>query len=328
MKIFLTGATGFIGSQLATFLAESGNTVHALVRSKERALREVNHSSIVFFEGELDDIEIVRQAIVGCEQAYFLAAFAQVWDKDPDLFFKINVRDNIQLIKTAFECGVKKAVVTSTAGVFGPAQELTPVTETSTKWTALTTDYELSKEEAEKEIKKLVQTDKLNVVLVNPTRVYGPGKLSQSNSVTRMIKEYDEGKWHVYPGNGNASGNYVFVKDVINGHVLAMENGKSGENYILGGENATYKDLFRKVYEVGKRKTWLIGIPLSLMMIIAKLQMALIRITGKGPLLTPGFVKKYTYNWINSSTKAEKELGYKGRSLSEGIKEVIDWSRK
>ncbi len=140
-----------------------------------------------------------------------------------------------------------------------------------------------------------------------------------------MIKEFYEGKWHVYPGNGKALGNYVYVEDVLNGHLLAMEKGIPGENYILGGENATYRELFKKVHEVSGNKTWLVGIPIWIMMCIARLQMALIPITGKGPLLTPGFVKKYNYSWINSTEKAKKELGYTSAKLNEGIKSVINW---
>ncbi len=327
MIVFLTGATGFIGSQLALRLANDGHHVHALVRSVTRAKKEVNHELITFFEGDLNDEAIVSSALQGCDQAYLLAAFAQVWSKDPDMFFKINVQNNLFLVKMAFELGVKKVVVTSTAGIFGPAEKSISVTEDSKKWTDLTTDYELSKLEAEKHIKSYVKETGNEVVLVNPTRVYGPGKLSQSNSVTRMIKEFAEGKWHVHPGNGKASGNYVFVEDVINGHLLAMEKGKAGENYILGGENANYLELFDQVRNVVQKGTWLIGIPIWVMMLIARLQMMLIPLTGKGPLLTPGFVKKYNYSWINSSEKAERELGYTHRSLKEGIKAVIDWSR-
>ncbi|MEJ6682151.1 MAG: NAD-dependent epimerase/dehydratase family protein [Flavobacteriales bacterium] len=327
MNIFLTGATGFIGSQMALKLAEQGHTIHALVRSIERAKKEVRHESIKFFEGNLDDLDLITKAVSGCEQAYLLAAFAQVWDKNTDTFYKINVRNNIALIKQASSLGVKKIVVTSTAGVFGPSRHGLPVTEASTKWTDLTTDYEKSKAQAEIEIKKLVHSQSLDIIIVNPTRVYGPGKLSQSNSVTRMIKEFNKGKWHVYPGNGKAMGNYVFVKDVIEGHILAMQKGKAGENYILGGENASYRGLFEKVTEVSGNKTWLTGIPIPIMMLIAKLQMALISLTGKGPILTPGFVKKYTFNWINSSKKAERELGYKPTSLIDGIKAVITWSQ-
>lgn len=328
MKIFLTGATGFIGSQMALQLARNGHQIHALVRSIERAKKEVEHKNISFFEGNLDDRKMLTAALTGCDQAYLLAAFAQVWSKNPDTFNKINVTDNLYIIKKAFDLGVNKVVVTSTAGVFGPAKTAEQVDESSELWTPLTTDYERSKLKAESLIKNYVAETGNQVVLVNPTRVYGPGKLSQSNSVTRMIKEFSEENWHVYPGNGKASGNYVFVEDVINGHILAMKKGKAGENYILGGENASYRELFKLVTEVSGNKTWLVGVPIWVMMAIAKFQMALIPLTGKGPILTPGFVRKYNFSWINSSRKAERELGYTHRSLKEGIKSIIDWSQK
>jgi len=328
MKVFLTGATGFIGSKLALKLAESGYYVNALVRSVSRAKKTVNHQNITYFEGNLDSQEVYKKAMKDCKEAYLLAAFAQVWHKNSDMFYDINVRQNFNLIKAAHENGISKVVLTSTAGVFGPSKNTELVNENSSLWTPLTTHYENSKLEAETEIKKYTKSTGKHVVIVNPTRVYGPGKLSPSNSVTRMIKEFYEGKWHIYPGNGNAVGNYVFVEDVLNGHLLAMRNGVSGENYILGGEHASYKELFKKVYAISGKKTWLLGIPIWVMKFIAKCQMALIPLTGKGPLLTTGFVKKYTYSWKNSSEKAAKELGYTCRSLEEGIKSVIDWTRK
>jgi len=328
MRVFLTGGTGFIGSQLAHKLAEDGSEVHALVRSVERAQKELNHPNIILFEGELDDSEVIKVASEECEQAYLLAAYAQVWHKDPDIFYKINERDNLNLIKELNKCGVKKIVVTSTAGVFGPSKNGELITESSKLWTDLTTHYEKSKAQAEKGIKEYVKSTSANVVIVNPTRVYGPGKLSSSNSVTRMIKEYYEGTWHVYPGNGKASGNYVFVEDVINGLLLAMTNGMAGESYILGGENASYREIFQKVTSITGKKTWLIGIPIGLMFLIAKFQTMLIPITGKGPLLTKGFVKKYTYSWVNDHLKAKKDLGYSARSLNEGIECVVKWIKE
>lgn len=328
MKIFLTGATGFVGSQLAIRLANNGHKVHALVRSVNRAKIQASHENIRFFEGNLDDETAYTKAITDCEQGYLLAAYAQVWNKNPEIFYNINVTANLNLIKACHALGVQKVVLTSTAGVFGPSQENEEITENSELWTELTTHYEKSKLQAENEIKEYTKNSKNHVVIVNPTRVYGPGKLSASNSVTRMIKEFYEGKWHVYPGNGKALGNYVHVKDVINGHLLAMEKGKSGENYILSGENATYRELFEKTSEISGRKTWLVGIPIWVMMLIAKIQMALIPLTKKGPLLTPGFVKKYTFNWKNSSNKAKLELGYTCRNLDKGIKSVIDWVEK
>ncbi len=156
MKIFLTGASGFIGSQLALKLAESGHTVHALVRSIKRAEKQVSHKNILFFEGNLDDKAIYDKALNGCQQAYLLAAYAQVWNKNPQIFYEINVTANLNLIKACQSAGVSKVVLTSTAGVFGPSQKNEPVTENSKHWTELTTDYEKSKHQAEQKIKTYV----------------------------------------------------------------------------------------------------------------------------------------------------------------------------
>ena len=212
MNILITGATGFIGTNLALKLANQDHTVHALYRSKEKAKR-IEHKNIKLFKGDITDVESLKIAMQGCEQVYHIAAFTEVWAKDNQFIYNLNVTATENVLKLALELGIKKLAFTSTAGVFGPSLN-GQITENSERSMDYFLEYERTKDIAEEKVKEYVKKG-LNAVIVNPTRVYGPGLLSKSNSVTIMIKGFSEGKWRVIPGNGKSICNYVFNNNIL-----------------------------------------------------------------------------------------------------------------
>lgn len=322
-KIFITGGTGFIGQKLAKRLAGEGHRVVALIRSKGKA-KDLEHDKITFVEGDLFNIGALEVGMHEADEVYHLAAFASVWAKD-DTFAKVNIDGTLNILNAAKKKGVKKVLVTSTAGVIGPAID-GPVNEDTPRQVDFFTDYESTKYESELRIKEYV-TQGQHVVIVNPTRVYGPGPLNVSNSVTKLIKQYTEGKWKFIPGDGMSTGNYVFVDDVINGHILAMEKGRAGERYLLAGEDATYHELFDTIAAIGGKKYKLYKMPLGVLLTFGRLQLFLAETFGRQPLITPGWVRKYLYKWSVSSAKAEKELGYQPTKLEDGVKQTVKWLR-
>ena len=320
-RIFVTGSTGFIGRKLVDRLADEGHEIVALVRSAAKA-KALQHERISCIEGDLFTKSALHKGMEGCDEVYHLAAFASVWAKD-DTFKKVNVKGTLNVLDAAKALNVPKIVVTSTAGVIGPAIN-GPVNEETVRKVDFFTDYERTKYEAELKVRAYVANGQ-HIVIVNPTRVYGPGPLNVSNSVTRLIRQYLEGKWKFMPGNGMSTGNYVYIDDVVNGHLLAMANGRSGERYLLGGEDATYHELFDAIAAIGGKKQKLYKMPLGIMMSFAKLQLFLAERFGRQPLITPGWVRKYLYQWRVSSEKAQKELGYEITSLKDGMQQTIDW---
>jgi nucleoside-diphosphate-sugar epimerase len=321
MKIFVTGATGFIGEHLVKLLAGKGHTIHAIYRS-EAKIAGIMHHNIKWFKGDIMDISSLKLAMTGCEQAYHIAALAAAWEKNNGDFHRFNVEGTINVIETVKECGVKKIVVTSTAGIFGPS--INGVTdENSISPFPHFTGYELSKAECERIIAGYVEQG-MDIVIVNPTRVFGPGALNESNSVTIMIKKYIEGKWHFIPGNGKSIGNYVYVDDVVNGHILAMQNGKAGERYILGGRNISYINFFKEVNKVFGNSFWTINMPLIVILSIANFLILLNKITKIIPVFTPAHIRKFNYNWEVSSNKAINELGYKITLFEDALKNTIE----
>lgn len=302
-------------------LADEGNEVVALIRSMSKT-KDLQHERISFVEGDLFATEALEHGMKGCDEVYHLAAFASVWAKD-DTFKTVNIDGTLNILNAAKQQGVSKIVVTSTAGVIGPAID-GPVNEDTARQVDFFTEYESTKYESELKIKEFVANGQ-HVVIVNPTRVYGPGPLNVSNSVTKLVKQYIEGKWKFIPGDGLSTGNYVYVDDVINGHILAMKNGRAGERYLLGGDDATYFQLFDVIADIGGTKYKLYKMPLGVLLTFGKVQLFMAEKFGRQPMITPGWVRKYLYKWSVSSAKAQSELGYEVTPLKQGIQNTVDW---
>jgi farnesol dehydrogenase len=321
-KILVTGATGYLGRNLALRLAREGNLVHALYRTESK-IRDWKHENIRFFRGSLGDIESLNRAMEGCTEVYHMAAFASVWTRDSGTIYEENVGGTVNVAETALRQGVDKMVFTSTAGVLGPSEgkQNTEDKQFNGKYI---THYDRSKAEAEKRVLGVV-SEGLNAVIVSPTRIYGPGSMSKSNALTRIVIRYLEGKWKFIPGRGNSIGNYVFVDDVVDCHLLAMEKGRSGERYLCGGQNLSFNELFLTLERVSGVKRTLVNIPLGPMLGVSGAFLALAHLTGWTPPITPAFVRRYNHDWEFSSSKAEQELGYSPLKFEEGLKHTIKW---
>jgi farnesol dehydrogenase len=326
MKVFVTGATGFIGSQLCLKLAGLGHQVHALYRSESKA-NILKHPDIHLFKGDILDSESLKNAMNGCQQIYHMAAFTDVWIKDESRIYELNVTGTLKVLNAAMETGIKDIVISSTAGVFGPSLDGNAVSETTTRQIDFFIEYERTKAIAEEKALGYINNG-MNIRIVNPTRVYGPGVLNPSNSVTKLIAAYIAGKWRVIPGDGKSIGNYVFIDDAVNGHLLAMEIGRPGEKYILGGENISYNDFFNLVGEIAGKRRLMLKVPLTPMFFASGLAMLVNRLTGVKPFITKELIRKFNYNWRVNSQKAISELGYTPAPFRECLKQTIDWIRK
>lgn len=326
MKVLVTGAAGFVGIPLCIELAEKGLEVHALVRNSSQN-NPLQHPGIRLIKGDLLDPASLHEAVQGCDQVYHLAAFTGVWSPDPSVYHRVNVGGTEAVLQAALKAGVKRVVITSTAGVIGPSPGRGIIVDEQTNAIPeLSTEYERTKLESERLAFSYLDHG-LEVVIVNPSRVFGKGWLRDSNSVTRLIRLYDQGKWRFVPGDGQKTGNYVHVGDVVRGHLLAMERGRPGQRYILGGENLTYNEFFSLLGELTGKRRRMIHLPLPLMMAFARFELRMAEIFGKKPLIVPDFVRKYTRDWPLSSAKAEAELGYTITPAKTAFEETLRWVR-
>jgi len=324
MKIFLTGATGYIGYPLALKLAETGNIVHALVRNPQSP-RIPQHPNIKIFPGDINDRPSISKAIKGCEQAYHVAGFSRLWAKEKKSFYEVNVTGTQHVLKEAFEQGVKKLVYTSSCSVFGPSYK-EPTSEKDPRVISFSSDYDLSKYICECLVKEYAHRG-LFAVIVNPSRVYGPGLNSKSNPITSMIMRCLKKQYVFVPSCKSVLGNYAFIEDVVCGHIAAMQSGISAERYILGGENLSYHEVFSILHkEIKYAKLFMIS-PF-IMKIFGGIQLIKTLLTGMEPAYTPAMVDRITNNTAYNCQKAIRQLGYHITPFTEGIHQTIENLKK
>ena len=321
MKIFITGASGFIGNKLAIRLAEQGHEIHALVRSRS-AVTGLYHPRISLHYGDITLPSTIGPAIKGCDQVYHVAAFAKLWAKDRKTFFDVNVTGTENVLNAALRHDVKKLVFTSSCAVFGPSLR-EPIVERDPRITAYTNDYDLSKFMAESLVKDFAQKGLFSVI-VNPSRVYGPGLQTHTNTITRMIGRGLQGKWILMPGTRNVVGNYVYIDDVVEGHIMAMRKGLSGERYILGGENISYSQVMHIVrQEIHDIK--LVPLPVFAMKGWGYIELLKNRFTGIDPKFTPEAVGRYLQDASFNCQKASQQLGYSITGFRDGVRQTISY---
>ena len=324
MKVLVTGATGFIGANLVRFLSSQGYAVRTLCRTTSD-ISVFSDNLVQVCWGDVLNLSGLERAADGCDYVFHLAGYARNWARNPLTFFEVNVTGTKNVLDAAKKAQVKKVVICSTSMTFGPSKDL-PRKESDQRTVDFSCDYERSKCNAEQLAADYVQSG-LPVIIVNPTRVFGPGLLTEGNSVTKMIQLYLQGKWRLILADGSAVGNYAFVEDVVRGLWLALQRGHAGEKYILGGENLSYNAFFDLLAEVSKKYYGMIHVPLWLAIAVSSLEALLAKWFGRYPLITPDWVRIFTDDWAFSSEKAQKELGYKITPFREALKKTLVWLR-
>ncbi len=326
MRYFISGSTGFIGMALAKSLLANDCKVNLLVRSAQKA-NELLLLGASIFEGDITNKASVEAAMQGCTHVFHLAGYAKPTSIDPGVYHEVNVEGTKNVLDAALSCGVQRVVFTSTAGTFGPTSANIDANEDSPRPQKYHTLYAETKRKAELLCEDYKRRG-LDIITVFPTRVFGPGIMNESNSLTKIAALYNKGKWRIIPGNGKTFGNYVFVDDVVNGLMLAMEKSRPGECYILGGENVTFDELFKTMARSSAIKRLLFRLPFALLWLGAAMLSVFGFLLQKPPLITPAWVKRYLQHRRLSSLKAEKELGYTITPLNLAFKKTFAWLNK
>ncbi len=335
-KFFVTGGTGFIGLRLIQALVERGQAVRAL--SRRPALKPepppgfawknggpLDSPLVEWLPGDVTDRDSLRRGMAGCTHVFHLAGYARNWAPDPAIYHTVNTLGTRNILDAAEQPGVERIVCTSTSLTFGPSPPGGQTSEESPRTTPrFFTEYERTKAAAEQEAMRRAR-EGLPVVIVSPTRVYGPGHLTEGNSVTLLVDQYDRGKVPVLLNFGRNVGNWVYVDDVVQGHLLAMEKGHIGERYILGGEDASLREFFRLVDRLSGKRHWQIPLWRGLPLLFAWVQKKRAEWFGVYPQITPDWVRLFTVDWAQSSEKARRELGYEPLPLAEGLQRTWQW---
>ncbi len=322
MPTFVTGGSGYIGKQVVRRLANAGGRVHLLVR-KTSGLKGLAHRNIHLFYGDLQDKHSIREAMKACQRVYHIGALVARWHPDSRQFDMTNVGGSRNVFETALELGIEKLVYTSSVMAIGPSGQAT-LDETHERTNPFTSDYERTKYLAEQEFHEMVDRG-LPGVIVSPSLVYGPSLNYPGSLTNRLIKQFIEGRLKAIPATGGKKGNGVYIEDVVTGHFLAMDKGKVGEKYILGGENLTLDQFIALMSVEFKIKGKIRKIPLSLMWGIGVFDEIKARLKGTQPEYPRSFAKIYGHSWAYSSEKAKRDLGYQSRTLREGLKITHAW---
>ncbi len=333
-KVLVTGASGFIGTRLVQKLVDRGNRVRALSRRDRfdplpgfppKQARPLDHENVEVVRGDITDAESVDRATEGCQYVFSLAGLAQNWAKDMNLFYEVNVQGTRNVLDAVQKHRVERVVVTSTVVTLGPSRGATLRTEDELRITSqFFTEYERTKYHGEQLALKRAEEGG-PVVIVNPTRVYGPGYLVEANSVSKMIDMYDRGLMPFTLNGGRNFGNWALVDDVADGMILAMEKGRLGQKYLLGGENASLEQILELVDEITGRRHFQLSIPSGLALSLAWCLKKRAEWFGIHPVMTPGWIRTFLADWAYSTEKSERELGYRGTPLAEGVRLTYDW---
>jgi dihydroflavonol-4-reductase len=323
MTTLVTGATGFVGSAVARALAARGHTLRLLTRpSSDR--RNLDGLDAEVVTGDLTDPDSLVRAAAGCRYVVHVAADYRFWVPDPDTMLRANVDGAVAMVRAAARAGAERVVHCSSVAALGQIGDGTPADETTP---AIEADfvgiYKRSKYLAEKAVLDLARRDGLPVVVVNPAAPVGPRDIKPTPT-GKMILDAAAGRVPAYIDTGL---NIVHVDDVAEGHVLALEKGRVGERYILGGENMLLKDILGLVADVVHRRPPSIRLPEAVTWPAAFMMEKTARLTGIAPLMTRDHLKMARKKMFYSSAKAESELGYKFRPARLAVEEAVAWFR-
>lgn len=325
----VTGANGFLGSRLVRHLVERGEHVKAFVRPAANldALRGLPEQQVTIAVGDIQSPHTVYRALLGCNRVYHVAANFAFWDKKPERIMAPAVQGTRAVLEAARERRIKKIVVTSTTGTLGATTEPTPMDETHAFNLSDAEIYFIAKLEAERVALELAKQG-VPVVVVNPASIFGPGDWKPTPTGELLLRYLNWPPARRMPLAPKGGISVVDVDDVAVGHRLAMERGRIGERYVLGGENLELRDLLQRVLpEVTGFAPILSSVSESTLTLAARALELKARFGGgEPPLLTPKLVKNHVlrYHWVSSS-KAEQELGYGYRPASETLARAVRW---
>jgi dihydroflavonol-4-reductase len=321
MRAFITGATGFVGSHVARALATQGADLRLLVRSTSR-LDNIADLRAETATGDLRDPESLKKAMAGCEFVFHVAADYRLWVRDPEQMYRSNVEGTRAIIRAAQESGVRRVIYTSSVATMGFTREGHIAGEDSpVSIREMVGHYKRSKFMAE-QIALEAGEKRANVVVVNPTTPIGEYDIKPTPT-GRIVVDFLNRKFPAYVDTGL---NLADVKEVAHGHVLAMEKARPGQRYILGGENLTLKQILDKLSSMTGLPAPTMKVPHAIAMGFAVFdQIFTGTIRGKEPRATIDAVKMGRKKMFASSTKAERELGYKVLPVDNALRRAVDW---
>jgi len=321
MPIFLTGATGFLGSHVARVLAGQGASLRLLVRPTSN-LKNLEGLKAETVTGDLRDPASLEDSMSGCDTVFHVAADYRLWLRDPNEMYRSNVEGTRAILEAARKNGVRNVIYTSSVATIGftrngrPADEDSPVSLAE-----MIGHYKRSKFMAE-QIALQAGRAGLRVITVNPTTPIGEQDVKPTPT-GRIVVDFLKGKFPAYVETGL---NLVDVRECARGHVAALEKGKSGERYILGGEDLTLKQILDRLGKISGLPSPKIKLPYFVAYIAGAVDQTINgSLLGREPRATVETVRMGKKKMWASSDKAERELGWKIVPAEDALRRAVKW---
>jgi nucleoside-diphosphate-sugar epimerase len=315
VKVLVTGATGKVGYAVASALVERGDDVRVLLRDPAAAKVP---EGVERCKGDVRDTESLVGAVRGCELVFNAMGLPEQWLMDERLFHEVNAVGSENVARAARAAGVRRLVHTSTIDVF-EAEPGTRFDESKLAARPKGTAYERSKQEAERLV--LDATGGMEVVMVNPAAVYGPGPAGSASPEEGIFRPLVKKRLPALPPGGMGM---VFSDGVAAGHLLAAERGKPGERYILCDQHVTMRDLADRVVLLAGRGRVPPQLSPRVARFLARAGENLSRMIRKPPLLSRGQLYFFLWNAAPDSSKAQAQLGWEPTALDDGIRRTLE----
>jgi dihydroflavonol-4-reductase len=321
-QVFITGATGFVGAAVAKNLLAAGYKVRALVRPQSN-LENLEDLDVDRVTGDLSDVEVLTRAMLGCEAVFHVAADYRLWTRDPRELYTSNVDGTKNIMEAALAAGVTRIVYTSSVATLAIGSDGHVSSEDSLGALGeMIGHYKRSKYLAERLVVEMVRERGLPAVIVSPSTPIGPGDVKPTPT-GKIIRDAIAGKLPAYVNTGL---NLVHVDDVAEGHMLALRKGVVGQNYILGGEDMSLKDILVEVASITGGKPPRVRIPYVLAYSVASIAELFAYVTNSDePLATRDGVRMSRKIMYFSSDKARRELGYTSRPALTALHDAVNW---
>jgi len=319
--ILLTGATGYLGSGIARELIARHEPFRVLVRDAKRLGFDPTASHCEVALGDLRDREAARAAVHRVDAVIHTAALVKMWVRDRRDFWRVNVEGLQNLLEAAERAGVRRVVYTSSFLALGPSADVNG-NESLRHAGPFSDAYEESKARALEWLRG-EGLRRFPVIVTYPGVIYGPGPKTAGNLIGGMIDQYLAGKFPGLIGSGEQRWSFAFIAHVVNAHLAALEKGKPGEEYVLGGDNRSLNEFFRALADFTHVRRSVRHLPFTVGKFVGATELMRARVFGHSPRLTPGVVEIFKHDWVYSSAKAVRDLGYWVAPLEEGLLKTL-----
>jgi dihydroflavonol-4-reductase len=317
-RVFVTGASGFIGGALTTRLLERGDEVVGLARS-DSAAEKIAARGAEVAHGDLLDEESLAAGMVGCETAYQVAGMNSHCPASPDMMLKVNVGGAAAAVRAAAKAGIRRMVYTSSAAALGERPGTVGTEDCAHRGSYLSV-YDRSKHEGEQAVFAAAAETGGEVVAVNPSSVQGPPRTGGNGAI---IIAYLNGKLPVFV---DTKVSVVDIQDCVEGHLLAAERGESGRRYVLNGATLDALEALEMVSELSGVRDRVRMIPPAVARMAAAIAETAYRIRGKTPSVCRARVRTILHGHRYDGSRATRELGLEYTPVAETFERTIVWA--